>query len=107
MWKIALSVLFLTMAKNVIAQNGETIFNSLHCGVCHKPSSSSIGPSLKEISNAYQNEDDLIKYLTGETKPITKTQTEMMDPYLKKTKSLSGAEKKALVDFILTQKDRF
>ena len=88
------------------AQEGETIFKSLGCMSCHKKESSSkVNPSLIEISTAYQGkEEQLIKYLKGESEAIVRPQkSNMMKSKIVKTKKLSDADRKALADFLLRQ----
>ena len=91
----------------VWATDGEAIFNAQGCIACHKPAISKIGPSLKEIVQAYQQkEDQLIGYLKGETEPIMESaKASMMMKPLEKAKSLSDTDRKALADFIMSHKD--
>lgn len=102
---IALLGVFLGVAV-VGAEHGEGIFNSQGCTSCHKPAISKIGPSLKEITEAYQEkEDQLIIYLKGEAEPIMEAaKASMMKGPLEKTKSLSGEDRKALADFVMSHK---
>ncbi|SNZ02452.1 cytochrome c [Persephonella hydrogeniphila] len=90
-------------AGGAMAADGEAIFKSKGCSACHKPASKSMGPSLKEIAQAYKGkEGDLVKFLKGEAKPIVDpAKFSMMKPQLSKTKALSDDELKALADFIL------
>jgi cytochrome c551/c552 len=100
---LVLVVASLWLAANVFAQQGGALFESLHCGGCHKTTASNAFPSLKEVSGAYQGkEDQLIKYLKGESDPIVKpAEVQMMKRYIEKTKALSDADRKALADFIM------
>ena len=87
------------------ADNGEAIFKSLGCMSCHKKEGTSkVNPSLAEISQAYQGkEEQLIRYLKGESEAIVKPEkSNMMKSKIKKTKNLSDAGRKALADFILS-----
>jgi cytochrome c551/c552 len=106
MKKIGLVVVVasLWLAADVLAQQEGGIFESLHCGGCHKADISSASPSLKEVAGAYQGkEDQLIKYLNGETGPIVKpAEGNLMKRAIEKTKALSDADRKALADFILS-----
>ena len=85
------------------ADSGEAVFQSNHCGTCHKPDISKSNPSLKDIARAYQGkENQLVKYLQGETDPIVVPErSKIMKRYLEKTKSLSEPERKALAGFIM------
>jgi cytochrome c551/c552 len=94
----------LWLAANVFAQQEGGIFESLHCGGCHKADVSTGFPSLKDIAGAYQGkQDQLIKYLKGEGEPIVKpAELEMMKRNIEKTKLLADADRKALADFIMS-----
>ena len=88
------------------ADEGETIFKSQGCTSCHKKESTSkVNPSLVEISTAYQGkEEQLVKYLKGESEAIVRPEkANLMKRYIEKTKMLSEADLKALVDFLLRQ----
>ena len=88
------------------ADEGETIFKSQGCMSCHKKESTSkVNPSLTEISQAYQGkEEQLIKYLKGESDAIVRPEkANLMKRHIEKTKMLSEADLKALVDFLLRQ----
>ena len=90
------------------ADEGSTIFNSLGCKVCHKEEKSSkVNPSLTEIATAYQGkEEQLILYLKGDSEAIVRPEkASLMKRHIKKTKSLSDADRKALADFILIHKN--
>lgn len=87
------------------ADDGEAIFKSQGCMLCHKKQSSSkVNPSLTDISQAYQGkEEQLIKYLNGESEAIVKPEKSgMMKRQIEKTKNLSDADRKAMADFILS-----
>ena len=87
------------------ADEGETIFKSQGCMSCHRPESiSKVNPSLSDISRAYSGkEDQLIRYLKGETESIVKPEkASMMKRYIQKTQALSDQERKALAVFIMS-----
>ena len=88
------------------ADEGETIFKSQGCMSCHKKESTSkVNPSLTDIASAYQGkEEQLVKYLRGESEAIVKPEkANLMKRHIEKTKKLSEADLKALVDFLLRQ----
>ena len=88
------------------ADEGETIFKSQGCMSCHKKESTSkVNPSLADIATAYQGkEEQLIKYLKGESEAIVKPEkANLMKRHIEKTKKLSEADLKTLVDFLLRQ----
>ncbi len=92
------------MAGGAMAADGAGIFKSKGCAGCHQPSAKSVGPSLKDIAATYKGkEGDLIKLLRGEAPPKMDTGkfNKIMKGQIAKTKALSDAELKALVDFIL------
>jgi cytochrome c len=103
-WIISIVCIFVVNTAG--ADEGETIFKSQGCMLCHKKTSSSkVNPSLTEIATAYQGkEEQLIQYLKGESEAIVKPEkSRMMKRQIEKTKKLSEADLKALVDFILHQ----
>ena len=88
------------------ADDGEAIFKSQGCMSCHKKESTSkVNPSLTDIATAYQGkEEQLIKYLQGESEAIVKPEkANLMKRHIEKTKILSEADLKTLVDFLLRQ----
>jgi cytochrome c len=88
------------------AEDGEAIFKSHGCTVCHKKESSSkVNPSLTEIAAAYQGkQEQLIQYLNGESESIVRPEkASLMKRYIKRTKALSDEERKALADFLVGQ----
>jgi cytochrome c len=89
-----------------VADDGEAIFKSQGCMSCHKKESTSrVNPSLTEISQAYLGkEEQLVKYLKGESEAIVRPEkSNLMKRHIEKTKLLSEADLKALVDFLLRQ----
>jgi len=88
------------------ADEGVTIFKSQGCMSCHKKESTSkVNPSLTDIATAYQGkEEQLIKYLKGDSEAIVRPEkANLMKRYIEKTKMLSEADLKALVDYLLRQ----
>lgn len=88
------------------AEEGETIFKSQGCMSCHKKKSTSkVNPSLTDIATAYQGkEEQLVKYLKGESDAIVMPEkANLMKRHIEKTKILSEADLKELVDFLLRQ----
>ncbi|MGC9120646.1 MAG: c-type cytochrome, partial [Sulfurihydrogenibium sp.] len=83
--------------------DGESIFKSKGCTACHQAAADTVGPALSKIAAAYKgNKDGLIKFLSGEGKPIVDPAKEaIMKPNLEVTKKLSKEEKEALADYIL------
>jgi cytochrome c551/c552 len=87
-------------------QQGD-VFSSMHCGVCHKAEESSKSfPSLKEIAKAYEGKEaQLAAYFQGKGQSVLRPEeTSRMKNYIEKTKALSDADQKALVDFIMSHK---
>lgn len=82
---------------------GEATFHSLKCYICHKPDRRSAGPSLPEIAKAYSGQQQLVQYLKGESAPLIDLgKQKVMERQLEKTKEISAAERKDLVDYILS-----
>ena len=101
-WIISMVCIF--VINTAEADEGETIFKSQGCMLCHKKESTSkVNPSLAEIATAYQGkEEQLIKYLKGESEAIVRPErSKLMKRQIEKTKMLSEADLKALVDFLL------
>ena len=92
---------------DVRADDGDSVFESLRCGVCHKVDTGKTGPSLKEIAQAYEGkEDQILNYLNGQAEALIKTEKgRVMKRYIEKTKALSGGERQALADFILDHRE--
>jgi cytochrome c551/c552 len=103
---VILAVLVL-VAFHVQAMAGQGVFDSLHCGNCHKVDTGKTNPSLKEIARSYKGkENQLANYLRGETESIVNPgKGAMMKRYIEKTKTLTEDERKALADFILGHQD--
>lgn len=82
--------------------DGKILFQQKGCTACHGPNL--IGPSVEKIASAYKGrEGDLIKFLKGEGKAIVAPENEsMMRSQIKRIKSMSDNELKALVNFILS-----
>lgn len=82
--------------------DGKIIFQQKGCTACHGPNL--IGPTVEKIASAYKGkENDLIKFLKGEGKAIVNPENESwMKAQIKRTKSMSDEELKALVKFILS-----
>lgn len=102
---ILIMVGFLSVAFAVKAEDGKGIFDSLHCGICHKADrGSAVTPSLKQIAGSYKGkENQLLNYLKGEAPSVINPKKgEKMERYIEKTKSLKEEQRKALADFILS-----
>jgi cytochrome c551/c552 len=95
------SLVFLPI--NVAAEEGKSIFNSHHCGICHKLDKGTGTPSLKEIAQEYQGKEErLIGFLNGESEPIIRPgKGAVMKTYIKKTRALSDSDRKALADYLM------
>ena len=93
-----------SISLNVYAEDGQTTFDSMRCGVCHKPDTGKSMPSLKDIAAAYKGkEDQLLSYFKGDSEPLVNPQKKgIMKLYLEKTKKLEDEEREALADFILS-----
>ena len=85
--------------------DGESIFKSKGCTACHQAAADTVGPALKKIASAYSGKkEDLIKFFSGEGKPIVDPAKEaVMKPQIEITKKLSKEEKEALAEYILKQ----
>ncbi len=86
------------------ASEGEKIFKTKGCTVCHKVDRNTVGPSLKHIADIYrQKGGDMVAYLKGQADAIVDpSKAAMMKNYLRPLKSLSDEQIKALADFIMS-----
>ena len=101
-WMI--SVVCFVAISTAMADEGETIFKSQGCRLCHKKESKSkVNPSLTEISQAYQGKEaQLIQYLQGNAEAIVRPEkANLMKRHLEKTKKLSDADLKSLAGYLL------
>jgi cytochrome c551/c552 len=86
-------------------KQGQEIFKSKGCTICHKQhGTSGTFPSLPELANAYKGKkEELIRYFKGEAHPIVKPERAViMKRQIEKTKAMSDLERTALADFILS-----
>jgi len=98
---------FLAMTWICWAGEQGDVFSSMRCGVCHKAEKSTKSfPSLKEIAKAYEGKEaQLAAYFQGKRQSVLRPEGESsMKNYIEKTKALSDADQKALVDFIMSHK---
>ena len=98
---------FLAMNWVCWAQQQSDIFTSLHCGACHKVDVSTRAfPSLKEIAKAYEDKEaQLAAYFKGKGQSLVRPdEASRMGRYIEKTQALSDADRKSLVDFIMSHK---
>ncbi|MGD9504844.1 MAG: c-type cytochrome [Syntrophobacteraceae bacterium] len=100
---LLLALLLLVGAPLQAGGNGDALFASMKCGLCHKPDRKGAGPSFKEISAAYAGkEGQLAAYFKGAAEPIVKPEkAETMQPYIERTKALSDEDLNALSDHLL------
>jgi cytochrome c len=102
----AISTLFVAVPS--FAANGEQIFRSNDCIVCHDATrdqvAEGLGPSLKMIAAAYKGKEDaLIRFLKGEGKPrLYPEEYPIMEGQLDSIRGLSDDGRKALATFLLS-----
>jgi cytochrome c551/c552 len=97
------TILLLSVTPGLAGEAGETVFHSLKCGICHKADTGKTNPSLKDLSQAYnEKEDRLVQYLKGEADPLVASEkAEIMKRYLEKTRALSDVDRSALAKYII------
>ena len=99
------SLAFFCASGDSSAGNGEALFASLKCGACHKSDQKATAVPLTEIAKAYQDEAKLVSFFKGESPMIIEsTKSGMMKGQLKNLAALSGEDKKAMADYILSFK---
>ena len=102
---ILVTVCVLASAGGAAAADGAKVFETLKCGMCHKPDKKAAAISLAEIVRTYSDRDKLIKFFKGETKPLIESDKwGMMRGQLEKIKALPDEDKEALADYILSFK---
>lgn len=85
--------------------DGAALFESMKCGMCHKPDKKAAAVSLADIAKAYQEKAKLVAFLKGEAKPAIETEKwGMMKGQMPKIEALQEPEKGALADYILSFK---
>jgi len=82
---------------------GKKIFNGKgQCATCHKANQNILGPSIREIVSAYQNNKmDMVEFLKGKSDPIVDpSQFQIMKVNLEITKKMTDKELQSLVDYM-------
>ncbi len=84
--------------------NGEKIFVSKGCNLCHDRISSKLGPSLKKIRRYYKNkQEDLVLYFQRKGKPIiNRSRADMMKSQFTKLTILSKTQQNELATYMIT-----
>ncbi len=84
-------------------KSGAEVFESLKCGVCHKPDVEvPAGFSLAQIAKAYQTKDKLVEFMTSGFNPIMESEKKgMMKGQMSKLTALGKEEREALADYIM------
>ncbi len=82
--------------------SGIGFFKRQGCGVCHKETINTIGPSIKKIAEYYKGNNEALKeYLRGKRKPIVEPEkAHLMNKFIKKTKNFSDEEINAIIEYI-------
>jgi cytochrome c len=95
-------------AQSPISQNGQDIFESKGCVLCHKQDMDTVGPSLQKIATAYLGKEaSLLSYLRGQGTPIVEpARAPVMNPQLVKIRALFDEDMKALATYIISANDR-
>ena len=112
MQKIILGLSFAAtiFTANVSAQNseGQRVFETKGCVVCHKKDMDTIGPSLRTIATSYASkEHTMISYLQGNSAPIVDpARASVMNPQLVKIRTLFEADMQALAEYMVSANDR-
>jgi cytochrome c len=93
----------LLWAGGAFAADGEALFKSNRCGMCHKADKKATGPSVAKIAEAYAGKKaELEKYLAGKGEAVVEPEkSSKMDKNLEKTKAMSDEERTALASYLL------
>lgn len=102
-WLMVVSI-FLICSSAALAADGKALFESNGCGACHAPATKLVGPALSKIAAAYAGKKPaLVDFLDGSGRPVVDPgQFSLMKPNLEATKALTGEERSALADYILS-----
>lgn len=86
--------------------NGEKIFIEKGCALCHKETSSRLGPSLDKIKRFYSGKQDhMIQYFKRKAKPLIDIEREsMMRSQFAKLTILSDEQLRDLSGFMISEK---
>lgn len=86
--------------------SGEAIFKKLHCSGCHESEGKGAGVSLQQIAKGYAGQADrLTDYLAGKSEAkLEPAKAQIMASHLEQTEKLSPAQRKALVEYLLSFK---
>jgi cytochrome c len=84
---VAILLLTDTSAQEI---EGEGLFESKGCVLCHKKDDDTIGPSLRTIATVYAGREmELLTYLKGQSAPIVDpARASVMNPQLVKIRTL-------------------
>lgn len=87
---------------------GEKLFHTKSCTLCHKKNTASLGPSISEIAINYSGkEKQLFLFLKGKREPIVDPEkSHIMKGQLLKLKTLRDDKIKAITRYIITINDR-
>jgi cytochrome c551/c552 len=100
-----LSIGFWLLDGTARAGDGAAVFDSLKCGMCHKPDKKAAAVSLADIAKTYEDKDKLVKFLKSEIKPLIESDKwGMMKGQFTKITPLSDQEKNDLADYIMSFK---
>ena len=86
------------------AGDGAALFDSLKCGMCHKPDKKAAAVSLAEIAKVYGDKEKLVKFFKGDKPLIQSDNWGMMKGQFSKITPLSDQEKDQLAEYIITGK---
>jgi len=100
---LAAMTVALTVSTTVFAaEDGEALFKQHKCGSCHKLDKKTVGPSVKDISAKYANDDNAVPTLEKTVRNGGKGVWGKM-PMPKTKASVSDADITTMVGWILSQ----
>ncbi|MDZ4202092.1 MAG: c-type cytochrome [Gallionella sp.] len=85
------------------SEDGAAVFKKSNCGSCHAAEKKSVGPSLKAIAEKYKDDKGAQAKLEAKVRSGGKDSFGVM-PMPATAKSVSDADIKTMVAWILTQK---
>ena len=89
---------------NVQDAKGSELFHAKGCALCHAPEKQIVGPSLKEIANAYKGDvNKVLEFMNQKRKPIVNPEEfKYMQPVLGELKRMKPEERKALATYYMS-----
>ncbi len=89
---------------SAINTDGHELINQKGCTLCHHPEKEIVGPSFKQVAEAYKgNKEKLLAFFNGETESIVNPEEfQYMKPVLNQLKKMKPEEREAIAEYIIS-----